>query len=1283
MHRANLAAVLCVGALQLAVAACGTIDYDPLRETLVVQVVTDLVPGAEFDRVETSVIDGDAHTEVVTDTVESLARVGLDFAHGHQVASLRVRRGDHLVRVRLGRRDLPGPVIEQRARVVLMSSYVLRIYVTRACLGVQCPGADGGDLSSCIAGRCVDPRCTVDAPEFCGDLAFCASSLDCPPVAACATQNCDEGICIAAARDGVCARDEWCDPGPDHGCKEFPTGGETGPICGTICGTDSTLCRASYWNCEEGPAFCDPLLSLAPGTRCGDEMVCDNVGACVGCDEGASCTVGCRTGTISCALGARTCAFAVPPSYLPADAPCSDVGTCTEAMLCTPNGVCTDSGICDTSLPAAPGILIGVGLGTTTTEVGGTAMFTMRLTSEPASSVAIALASTDLTEGAVLPAMLTFSVLDWASPQSVTVTGVDDSVADGNQIYGIAFAVSSSDPDYNARVVPDFLLTNVDDETPGITVSPTTGLTTTEAGGTATFAVQLNTEPTANVVVPINTLDAEEGTALPAFLTFTNADWDIPQVVTITGVDDHVQDGDAMYLVATDPATSTDPTYNTLDADDVVVSNVDDDSAGILVSPTSGLVTDEMGASDSFAIVLASEPVADVTIPLATSNAIEGASAVASVTFTATDWDTPQVVTVQGNDDAIDDGDAMYSIVTGAAISADPLYSGRSSSDVVVTNVDDDTAAIDVTPTSGLITSESGGTATFTVVLESEPLSDVSVALSSSNLSEATVAPASVTFTALNWNTPQTVMLTGVNDHLFDPSVPYTAITAAAMSADTNYNALDPADVTAINATGLTQLGYFKASNTDINDHFYVPALSADGNTLAIGAPGEGSSATGVGGNQADNSMPNSGAVYIFRRVAGVWSQEAYIKASNPGPGDYFGAVVSLSDDGNSLAVGAWYEDSAATGIDGNGADDTAMDAGAVYVFRRVGVAWSQEAYVKASNAGASDSFGITVDMSGDGSTLAVGAQWEDSNATGIGGDQSNNSISNAGAAYVFVRSGMTWVQEAYIKAMNSDTLDNFAHSVSLSADGNTLAVGAYNEGSNAVGIGGDPFNNLAPGSGAVYVFSRSMATWTQEAYIKSGNAGGNDRFGIWVDLSADGNTLAATAYLEDSAAVGIDGDGTSNAAVDSGAAYLFTRAMATWAQEVYLKASNTGSSDNFGYHTAISADGNTLLVSAQREASNATGLFGDEANNAAANSGAVYAFQRRMGTWAQQAYVKASNSAGGDLFGDRYGVAIAGDGLTFAIGASAEASSATGLGGDQSSNAAAGSGAVYVFGDI
>jgi len=462
---------------------------------------------------------------------------------------------------------------------------------------------------------------------------------------------------------------------------------------------------------------------------------------------------------------------------------------------------------------------------------------------------------------------------------------------------------------------------------------------------------------------------------------------------------------------------------------------------------------------------------------------------------------------------------------------------------------------------------------------------------------------------------------------------------------------------------------YVKASNAEAGDAFgFAVALSSDGNTLAVGANSESSAAIGIGGNQADNTAASAGAVYVYTRSGTIWTQQAYIKASNTEAGDRFGASVALSSDGNTLAVGATGEGSALTGVtpgnvDATTAGNAAPGAGAVYVLTRSAGTWSQQAYVKASNTGAADNFGSSVALSGDGSTLAVGAIGEDGSAA------------EAGAVYVYTRSGTTWTQQAYVKASNAGALDLFGFSVALSGDSNTLAVGAIGE---ASAVGGTPTDNTAPSAGAVYVFTRSVATWTQQAYVKASTIGAGDQFGFSVALSSDGNTLAVGAIDEDSAATGVGGSETDNSATNAGAVYVFTRSVAIWTQQAYVKASNTGAGDQFGFSVSLSGDGNALAVGASLEASAATGVNGTQADNTAADAGAVYVYTRSGTIWTQLAYVKASNTGASDQFG--FSVALSGDGTTLAVGATGEDSSATGIDGNQTDNSAAGAGAVYVF---
>jgi len=330
---------------------------------------------------------------------------------------------------------------------------------------------------------------------------------------------------------------------------------------------------------------------------------------------------------------------------------------------------------------------------------------------------------------------------------------------------------------------------------------------------------------------------------------------------------------------------------------------------------------------------------------------------------------------------------------------------------------------------------------------------------------------------------------------------------------------------------------------------------------------------------------------------AGCLTQQAYIKASNTGMADWFGCSVSLS--GDTLAVGACYEASSATGVNGNQADNSAMGSGAVYIFTRSGATWTQQAYIKASNTEAWDSFGSSVSLSGD--TLAVGAYAEASSATGVNGNQTDNSAPNSGAVYLFTRSGNIWTQQAYIKASNTGAGDLFGYSVSLSGD--ALAVGAFTEDSNATGVNGSQGDNSAPDSGAVYVFTRSGSTWTQQAYIKASNTNADDWFGGHVSLSGD--TLAVGAYGEASSSTGINGNQTDNSALNSGAVYVFTRNGTIWTQQAYIKASNTDADDRFG--RSVSLSGDALAVGAFDEDSKATGVNVNQADNSALGSGAVY----------------------------------------------------------------------------
>jgi hypothetical protein len=318
-----------------------------------------------------------------------------------------------------------------------------------------------------------------------------------------------------------------------------------------------------------------------------------------------------------------------------------------------------------------------------------------------------------------------------------------------------------------------------------------------------------------------------------------------------------------------------------------------------------------------------------------------------------------------------------------------------------------------------------------------------------------------------------------------------------------------------------SQQAYLKASNTGEGDEF-GSSVSISGDTAVVGAPYEDSDADGSGGDQSDNTAGDAGAVYVFVRQNTIWSQEAYLKASNSDPGDYFGYSVSAS--GETIAVGAIAEASAATGINGDDEDNSRFLAGAVYLFTRAAGNWSQHTYLKASNAGSSDEFGFSVCLSGN--DLIVGAPYERSLASGVGGDESDNSGSEPGAAYIYARDGNgNWSQQAYLKAtVNDGGDDRFGWTVGIS--GNHAVVST-------------PFEDTRGGdAGAVYVFSKSGGVWTTNETLFGGETETGDQFGRCVAI--DGTLIVAGASGEDGGGAGIDADETSNTASASGAAYLF-----------------------------------------------------------------------------------------------------------------------------------------------
>lgn len=311
-------------------------------------------------------------------------------------------------------------------------------------------------------------------------------------------------------------------------------------------------------------------------------------------------------------------------------------------------------------------------------------------------------------------------------------------------------------------------------------------------------------------------------------------------------------------------------------------------------------------------------------------------------------------------------------------------------------------------------------------------------------------------------------------------------------------------------------------------------AISGDGNTAIVGST-----------KQENGSNARVGAAHVYTKSGSTWTAQTTLQPSNLVENDDFGSSVALSQDGNTAVVAAVYKDA-------SGSTDT---VGAVYVFTRSGSTWSQEAQLAPADLAVSDYFGDSIAISNDGNILVAGSRSEDPSG-----------ITDAGSAYVFTRSGSTWTEQQKIQASDATASDRFGSYASMSGDGSTIAIGARYHAPSGLTSGG-----------AVYVFTESGGTWTEQQKILSDEIAAQDAFCI-PSLSEDGNTLIVGAF------------GANSSITNGGAAYVFTRSGSTWTQVKKLTAKDSQPSDNFGWSTAISSDGTTAIVGAN-ETSNGPGM--------------------------------------------------------------------------------------------
>jgi alpha-tubulin suppressor-like RCC1 family protein len=445
-----------------------------------------------------------------------------------------------------------------------------------------------------------------------------------------------------------------------------------------------------------------------------------------------------------------------------------------------------------------------------TTEAGGTTTFSVVLTSRPVSNVTITVASGDTGECTVSPSSLLFTPADWndAAAHTVTITGVNDDYDDGDVSVGITLSTPTGDAVYAALPAPTVSnATNRDDDARGVTVTPAGGLTVTETGGQAVILVKLNSRPTndAAVTIPFSSGQPAEASLSPASLTFTSANWNQYQAVIVTGLDDLVDDGDQVFEIDLATATGAASDYVGFDTPNLPITCVDNDARAVVIGlPGGAIALDEAAAATtgSYTVALATRPGGDVVVT-ATADAqleisIDGTTWASALplTFTTADWSTAQAVLVRPVDDLVAEAASHPGVVRHVVTTAPvgDAYAGLIAGDLVASVADDDTAGFEITAISG-DTTEAGGSATVQMRLLSRPAANVVVVLTSSDTSEGTVAPSSVSFAPDDWNVFKTITVTGANDALPDGTIGYQIVTAQALSNDIGYNGLDPADI--------------------------------------------------------------------------------------------------------------------------------------------------------------------------------------------------------------------------------------------------------------------------------------------------------------------------------------------------------------------------------------------------------------------------------------------------------------------------------------------------------
>ncbi|NNF12837.1 MAG: hypothetical protein HKN72_06435 [Gemmatimonadetes bacterium] len=371
-------------------------------------------------------------------------------------------------------------------------------------------------------------------------------------------------------------------------------------------------------------------------------------------------------------------------------------------------GVRTATVMISSSMPDVPAVELPVTLeltgfsvlesggSTVVSETGTTDTLLVVLDSEPDTDVILTVMGGDAGEAVASPSTLTFTRDDWSVAQAVTVRGIDDFTDDGDQVTTLTIAVVAEASDDHFDGIPPHAVdvtTTDDDEAPGLVITETEDTEVGEDGSTDSFTVALTTRPGTDVLLTVTSGDPGEAAVTPSTLTFTTNNWDVPQTVTVAGVDDFADDGPQVTaLTISVVAVASDDAFDGIPARTVQVTTLDDDEpAGLIITETGTTEVDESGTTDTFTVVLTTRPGTDVVLTVTSGDPGEVVVSQTTITFTTNNWDVPRSVTVTGVNDLVADGDQTTGVtVAVVAEASDNAFDGVPAQTVNVVTRDDD-----------------------------------------------------------------------------------------------------------------------------------------------------------------------------------------------------------------------------------------------------------------------------------------------------------------------------------------------------------------------------------------------------------------------------------------------------------------------------------------------------------------------------------------------------------------------------------------------------------------